>query len=241
MPNSHPWIVSLREYKNSVLYDHFCAGVLISERRILTASHCVNKLLTSKIVAVVGLHIRTDISDYALNNTYHVARIIIHENYNRNNTENDIAMLILRDSVRFSANVAPICLPNSAYADEFIGKQVVVAGWGLESNNQPSTELKQTSMVLMDNEDMRCRANLNEFNRKMMYCAMGLGIERTSICIGDSGGPLIYKDIDRWYLLGIVSYVPGYLSSQTNKYFCDSSSPSYFTRIPLYVSWIYNF
>ena len=38
-----PWLAALVDAETS---DHFCGGVLISSRIVLTAAHCVNELVT---------------------------------------------------------------------------------------------------------------------------------------------------------------------------------------------------
>ena len=40
-----------------------------------------------------------------------VAEIIVHEEFNRRNLENDIAIMILKDTVQISEHINTICLP----------------------------------------------------------------------------------------------------------------------------------
>lgn len=75
----------------------------------------------------------------------------------------------------------------------------------------------------------------------MLYCALDIksGNKLSSPCSGDSGGPLFIKDSDnKWTLLGIVSYVQGYLFNNTKMYHCDPKLPSFYSSVPFYLNWI---
>jgi chymotrypsin len=242
--HSYPWQVSLREMKDHTLYDHFCGGVLVHNRFVLTAAHCVSKLMPSQLLAVTGLHLRTDVSSYAMNNSYKVSNIFVHENYKQTTLENDIAILKLEKPVKLSSNVTAICLPERLNKTEkkYLNKTGIVTGWGLKSYSETSKQLQQTLLTILDNGDTRCSKFLNEFNKETMFCAMDRWSTRlnSNVCSGDSGGPLVIYEENKWILLGIVSYVQAFLVKEDNKYHCDSSLPSFYTKVPILVDWIEN-
>ena len=60
----------------------------------------------------------------------YVEKIIIHENYNTNTIDNDIAILKLKTPLIFNDDVQPACLPHSNFAPEKYGQIGVVSGWG---------------------------------------------------------------------------------------------------------------
>ena len=62
---------------------------------------------------------------------YKVSRIYIHPHYNRKTSDNDIALVRLRDEIQYNDHVRPICLPRARTA--FVKGFTV--GWGLTIKN----------------------------------------------------------------------------------------------------------
>ena len=103
--NSFPWMVSMRMMKNNTLHGHICAGSIISATHILTSAHCVNNLSNDTVlIAVVGIHLRDDVSNYAVQNSYTINAIKIHQEYDQSTSHNDIALLTLSKSITFKSN-----------------------------------------------------------------------------------------------------------------------------------------
>jgi secreted trypsin-like serine protease len=55
----------------------------------------------------------------------------------------------------------------------------------------------------------------------------------SNICYGDSGGPMLYKIGNIWYLYGITSFT---LANQNQS--CNPIRPSFFTSVPNFMDWI---
>lgn len=73
-----------------------------------------------------GIHkIITNLSDTSL---HEVESIKIHSGYLQD-TSNDIALVVLTESVKFSDVLLPICLPNDSIASLVYNKYVNVVGW----------------------------------------------------------------------------------------------------------------
>ncbi|KAK3885362.1 hypothetical protein Pcinc_010413 [Petrolisthes cinctipes] len=57
-----------------------------------------------------------------------VSSITVHEGYNRNTLENDIAVLELSSPLTFSDTVMPVCAPDTT--NNFVGETATATGWG---------------------------------------------------------------------------------------------------------------
>ena len=181
LANSYPWMVSLRVIKNNTLYDHICAGTIISSTHILTSAHCVNNLSNDTVlIAVVGIHLRDDVSQYAVQNSYTINAIKIHEDYNQAASRNDIALLTLSSRITFNTNVSALCLLEENKS--FVNKSGVVAGWGI--NDSQSKILQQTNLKILENENLKCKNYLT--NSNLIFCALNSDTNKTSnVCNGD--------------------------------------------------------
>jgi secreted trypsin-like serine protease len=104
---------------------------------------------------------------------------------------------------------------------------------------QSAILLQQTHMDILESKHEKCSIFLSNssLEKNSNYCAMG---QNSNMCVGDSGGPLMNfeEESARWTLLGIVSYVSGYFSKETNKYMCGQNMPSFYSSVPFYLSWI---
>lgn len=126
IPNSHPWMVSLRAAK--MFNAHFCGGVLIYPDVVITAAHCVNKFKTEEILIATGIHQRNE--NLTNSNSYNVTIIKYHENYVETTKSNDIALLKLSKPVSLSPKVSVICLPNSKTDHQMVyDKNLTAIGW----------------------------------------------------------------------------------------------------------------
>jgi len=216
-PNSWPWQVRLNADGG------LCGGTLIDTRHVLTAAHCIQTPITiSQYSVYVSMH---DINQPIYGEQKIAAQqIFVHEQYNKQTQENDIAIIRLAKPMTISDKVNIICLPgpeaNSA------NDTVWVAGWGTTSfQGQTSSVLKQTSLHVMP---ARCGQIYGNYNNQKQVCAGAHGGGRDT-CQGDSGGPLMYESGGRWYLNGVVSYghecaLDGY--------------PGVYARVSYYLPWI---
>ena len=108
--------------------------------------------------------------------TFNLAWMKMHANYNAKTFENDIAILKLDRKVTFSDSIKAACLP---FADvDYVDKQATVAGWGTIYFGGPtSQQLLEVDVGIWKNSD--CANNYRRLNRNVLD---------TMMCAGDATG-----------------------------------------------------
>uniref|UniRef100_A0A8C8R6P3 Transmembrane serine protease 15 n=1 Tax=Pelusios castaneus TaxID=367368 RepID=A0A8C8R6P3_9SAUR len=215
-----PWVVSL--FFNGM---PTCGASLISDEWVVSAAHCVygRNLIPSHWKAVLGLYNSWNLT-YPQTVIQEIDQIVINPHYNKRTKDSDIAMMHLQFKVNYSDYIQPICLPEAN--QQFLpGINYSIAGWG-----SPSTILQEAEVPHITNE--KCQQQLPEYNiTENMICA---GYEEGGIdsCKGDSGGPLMYQDNNRWLLAGVISF--GYQCGLPQR-------PGVNVRVTQYLDWIKQF
>ncbi|XP_065201385.1 putative uncharacterized protein DDB_G0282133 isoform X2 [Planococcus citri] len=206
-----PWHVALfmRDEVNPSKSSYICGGSLVSKNRVITAAHCVslsgNRIVNpNSLTAYMGKYnINTDESTSQKRT---VSALKVNPEYNKANFHNDIAILSLKDDVEFTNYVRPICLWEATDGvQDVVGQNGIVVGWGYNEYQQLNQELKQATMPIVSTE--KCARSdpqfFSEYVSDNAFCAGSLN--GTGPCKGDSGGGLVLKRNNSWYLRGIVS------------------------------------
>ncbi|XP_078389851.1 serine protease 1-like [Cetorhinus maximus] len=217
-PGDWPWQVSLR--KGGV---HFCGGSILSQWWVLTAAHCVQRSRAEQISVESGA------IELGYHNAqrYQVAKIIIHEQYNRSTFDNDIGMLQLKTSIAFGGDQMPVLLPLSDSFDIKAWAPCFVIGWGRTRHEKRPVILQEVEVELIDWHS--CRKWMAGITSNML-CA-GYEEGGRDACQGDSGGPLMCEGMnsEAWIQIGIVSWGNG----------CgESLSPGVYTLLSNYIEWL---
>lgn len=117
--NQFPYLASLRGLNGT--YKHTCGASIISDRFLLTAAHChVLDDLDSYRVSI-GAHTREDGQLYA------VKDIIEHADFDIIKRKYDIALILLDETIQFSAIVSTIEIDRNFIVGE---KPAIATGWG---------------------------------------------------------------------------------------------------------------
>lgn len=172
--------------------------------------------------------LRTEVNEQ----TVWVNKCVKHENYTKETSDNDIAMLHLVEPVMYNKYALPICLPTRDLAEHELtrnGRQMMVTGWGSTSDIQKknySTLLSYIEIPMVPRNE--CAQVMRHTISDNMLCAGTLG-DRKDACIGDSGGPMITKYKDTWFLVGLVSWGEG--CGKKEKF-------GVYTKVSQYLEWI---
>uniref|UniRef100_A0A182SEW0 Peptidase S1 domain-containing protein n=1 Tax=Anopheles maculatus TaxID=74869 RepID=A0A182SEW0_9DIPT len=235
-PGHWPWHAAIYHRVRGKL-EYACGGSIIDEETILTAAHCVfldsGLIAESRIAVHVGaIHLNEE-SEYVQQHT--VDEVIAHPGYNASRFMNDIALLKLTNNITMTEFVQPVCLWTMDSNQELIvGKNGTLVGFGLNEKDVVSQELKQAPIGVVD--ALTCiksdRVSYANQLTSEMFC--GGGQQGVSACNGDSGGGLFFNVEGKWFVRGIVSFIP--FRKRTK--LCDPSKFTAFTDVAKYMGWI---
>ncbi|XP_005163955.1 chymotrypsinogen A [Danio rerio] len=213
---SWPWQASIN-FKSTGQF--FCSGSLISERWVLTAASCFQRINVSDVVIYLG-RLTTNGS-----NPYEIPRTVIQVSV----TE-DIALVQLSSSVTFTDYIRPVCLAaaGSVFVD---GTESWVTGWGSTSSTNVilSDMLKEVEAPIVNN--IEC-SNINGItNLDNVICAGFVNETGKAPCWEDFGSPLVTRQGSQWIQSGVVVFT-----------FCGQNGfPTLYARVSEYEEWIRNY
>jgi len=228
--HSYPWIIAMMTGSG----DYYCGGSIISDQWILTAAHCVHgepNNPAKDMYVRVGDHDMTDKGDAPKADTFQVDYYVHHAKYDEKSTNNDIALLKLKQKIdfnKYSGTVTPVCLPD--LPRKYYGELVTVSGWGLlNDGGNAAKKLQEVDLEIIWMKE--CREDFhykkNWITSKMM-CTFK---QNSDACQGDSGGPLVRVNptSGKYEQVGVVSWGIGCASP---KY------PGVFVKLSHYLIWI---
>ncbi|XP_068142241.1 trypsin beta-like [Drosophila tropicalis] len=194
-----------------------CGGVIISRRWILTAHHCIVGRAGKYQVRVGSTQQRRG------GQLRRVELIVANKKYNKNTMQNDIALLKLRDRLKYGPCVKRAHLPPLKL--KTLPRCFLVSGWGLTSASATNVQRYLRGVVVCKTGRWTCarayaKAGVQIY--RQMLCARRKGRDS---CSGDSGGPLVHSGI----VYGIVSWGIG---CANYKY------PGVYVRVKRFVKWI---
>ncbi|KAG7301997.1 hypothetical protein JYU34_013447 [Plutella xylostella] len=201
-----------------------CGASLLSNTRLVTAGHCWRDLYNQARMFQVVLGSTRLFSGGTRVNTNQVQT---HANYNLNNLNNDIAMVVI-PRINFNNNIQPI--PIATGNNDFVGNWVLASGFGRTSDSAGISNNQFLSHVTLQvASNSVCAASYGSSTVvASTLCTSGAGGRGT--CGGDSGGPIAVTSGGRRVLVGVVSFG----SSRG----CAIGLPAGHARVTSFASWI---
>ncbi|CAH2067218.1 unnamed protein product, partial [Iphiclides podalirius] len=201
-------------YHVLIIYDGlFCSGSLISSITVLTAASCFWKYTDDKVFVKAGTNVISN-EGYI----YQVESIKIHEYYKHlSDTDNDIALLLLKNHVAFNNGVKKVILlePETALR---VNTPMIVSGWStMKLSPKYGNVLLWSEMFLIDKNE--CIKSYGRYMTSSNFCAK-YNLERR---LYDNGGPATFQD----FLVGFASFTS---KNHSEPYFAVFTNVSYFYR-----------
>ncbi|KAH8301018.1 hypothetical protein KR044_011484 [Drosophila immigrans] len=230
-----PWLAAI--YVNNITsLDFQCCGTLVSSRVVISSAHCFqmfkHRLTANEVLVFLGRHNLKNWNEEG-SLAAPVDSIYIHSDYNQqiSDYDADIAVLILKDEVRFNTFIQPVCLwSGSSKAEYIVGEHGIVIGWSFDRTTKNAT--KQNSKLTESSSDadannskpkvlkapivsnevcVKANADFKSLLSSRTFCA-GILVDTSTqrqggraIHTGISGAGLMIMKNNRWMLRGTVS------------------------------------
>lgn len=207
--------------------------MIIGQRWVLTAGHCLHDSPAANFIVRVGEHNLWHAE--AASRDYEVAAVFVHHNYTRiksghrksvNVNNFDIALIQTKQDIHWNEYAWPVCLPSADM--ELAGLEATVIGWGKQNEKSDlfSDHLRKTRVMIIGGQ--QCREWFQLAGRSLnisehLLCAGYETGERDS-CGGDSGGPLLVKHQAHPSMLSFITFAVKFLF-QIDKIVLHTSLP----------------
>ncbi|XP_071057276.1 uncharacterized protein [Onthophagus taurus] len=223
----YPWQASVR-VKGQSSQEHWCGAVIVSEKFVLTAGHCLNGYQKGGFVIVAGDYDRNE--NEGTEQVVNIEEFYVHNEFRKGTKmNNDLALIKLKgDGFRFDDHIRAICLPPIHLQEE--GLNCSISGFGSVKSGRAvaSRELRAGFIPIQSREVCKMPHIYGEALTEGMICAGNLG-GGVDACDGDSGGPLACLNDGVFTLVGLTSW--GQHCGHANK-------PGVYVKISHYRNWL---
>ncbi|KAK9679919.1 Trypsin [Popillia japonica] len=214
----------------------YCGSSLISEKFLLTAAHCSRSAEygpAQKVrLGMLNLGVDSDEDDDIVQEEV-IKRFIVHPDFKSVKKYNDIALVELQRSIKFTPYVRPACL-NVNPTEKTRG---IAIGFG-KTDVDSAESSKVLMKVTLDLINTKTCSEYFPSNPRMeqgvvssMICA-GVLEGGKDTCQGDSGGPLqiiLENPYCMYSIVGVTSFGS----------FCGyANSPAIYTNVSYFIPWI---
>jgi hypothetical protein len=212
-----PWLVGLTVQGANERAFLFCQGTLLGPRTVLTNAVCGAEAQRHSLVKVVTAKGNEQSQDYSKG--IPVSKIYVHPSYSREKTENDIALLELKEPLP----PPYVTISRARISDPAPNDLAVVAAI-------TGTQFEFLEARLPIAADEECRKSYGDKVDPARNICAGFATGGADTCQGAGGGPLAAIDQSgRKYQVGITSWGEG--CGKPGKY-------GVYTRISAFAEWI---
>ncbi|XP_047508563.1 CLIP domain-containing serine protease 14D-like [Pieris napi] len=232
---AQPWVARVGfANKDTGSVKFACTGSIIGKRIILTAAHCAlakpeGYKLSTVVVGEWDVSRSPDCSDFFCApppQALKVESVSVHPGYEQKIFRHDIALIILKDEIKYSVTAAPICLNDRPLV---VDERASLVGWGkLSGQSTAGSRQQQLEVPIVPLETCERVFGESVPIHEGQLCAGGE--QGKDACSGFGGAPLVMKRDGMFVQVGIVSF-----GSEN----CGSEGvPSVYTNIGHYHRWI---
>ncbi|XP_033217080.1 chymotrypsin-like elastase family member 2B isoform X2 [Belonocnema kinseyi] len=191
-PGEWPWLVAIFSNLKGK-FEHRCIGNLISNKHIITV-----------YLGKYNLWLANEIGSVKAN----ISAIRIHPEFNNNftNADSDLAILVLKNPVKYSDLILPICLwKDSTNLKKIVGETGTIVGWRKYGKHYTGEPHKTIEQIVSQENCLRSNPGFAEITSNRTFCAGSR--DGSGPCYGDSGSGFVIQDpkTERYHLRGIVS------------------------------------
>uniref|UniRef100_A0A8B9MHG5 Mannan-binding lectin serine protease 1 n=1 Tax=Accipiter nisus TaxID=211598 RepID=A0A8B9MHG5_9AVES len=239
-PGFFPWqaLIVVEDMSRVPNDKWFGSGALLSDSWVLTAAHVLRSQRRDKTVIPVSKeHVTVYLALHDVRNKMEavnrtVEKIILHEEFDIQNYNHDIALVKLKEKVTMGNYVMPVCLPQFEHELEGPHPNMLglVAGWGISN---PNITVDEIIMVLHAECKTSYESRSGNYSvTENMFCA-GYYEGGKDTCLGDSGGAFVIQDpgTRRWVAQGLVSWGGPEECGSKQVY-------GVYTKVSNYVDWV---
>jgi secreted trypsin-like serine protease len=198
-----------------------CSGSFISKRFILTAAHCLSS--NKKDIQAFFTYADEKQAEPVIRKLP-IKSVIIHKGYFRvgNQVSNDIGLIELHFDIPKQASIAS--LPDNSPDLQNV-TMATALGFGIQDKDMSVGELAQVDVTL---------SSIPGLNPKKFVVDQS---ERKGSCFGDSGGPALYSDQKKTYVMGVAIVIES-LDNYSDDPLEACYYRSYYLKVAPYRKWI---